>query len=323
MLIQKKREYEWIELKNLCSLPPFLGLSMVLTVFTQTMIAVLARIVANPLSNVFQKRLTQRAADPLFVISATYASLALVCLLAWPELRVWGLPPAFWYSMLITSVLAMFGNVFLVKALHIGDLSVLGPINAYKSVVGLLISIFLLNEVPGWWGVLGVVLILTGSYVVLADTQQKGFSWRVFGRPEVKLRLAALLCSAIDGAFLKKAILVSTPIVAFFYWCVLGFLCTLVWILISMRHQWRQQVGLIVSQKITFIALCGAVGVTQIASNVALAGMPVGYALALFQTSALLSVLFGYRFFQEQGILRKLIGAGIMVIGAVLITILG
>ncbi|MFD2938198.1 EamA family transporter [Spirosoma flavum] len=294
-----------------------------------TSFAILVRILANPLSNVFQKQLTQRSANPLFVISATYGILMLVCLAFWPQLRFTGLLFEFWQSMLISSLFAMFGNVFLVKAMHTGDLSVLGPINAYKAIVGMLIGVFLLNEIPGWWGLTGVLLIVAGSYIVLNDKQQrKEISLQsekvgLFRRPEVKLRLAALVFSAIDGAFLKKAIILSTPTIAFFYWCAIGFGLTLIWISLTMRTTWRAQTTLLVSQKTTYLALCATVGVTQMASNVVLADMPVGYALALFQTSALVSVLFGYQFFNEQGILRKLIGAGVMVAGAVLITVLG
>lgn len=288
-----------------------------------TALAVLVRIVANPLSNVFQKQLTQRAADPLFVISATYGSLALACVVFWPQLRFASLPAAFWQSMLVVGLFAMVGNVFLVKALQIGDLSVLGPINAYKSVVGLVAGIFLLNEIPGWWGLLGVSLIVVGSYVLLSTKQQaKNFSWIVFQRPEVKLRLAALVFSAIDGAFLKKAIILSTPTVAFFYWCLFGFAFTLAWMLITMRERLREQTELLFAQRTRYLLLFVAVGITQLAGNLVLADVPVGYALALFQISALVSVLFGYQFFNEQGILRKLAGAGIMVVGAVLITLL-
>ena len=296
---------------------------------TVTSVAVLARILANPLANVLQKQLTQREANPLFVISATYGLLMLACLAFWPQLRFAGLPAGFWQSILLTSLFAMVGNVFLVRAMHIGDLSVLGPINAYKSVVGLLFGIILLGEIPGWWGLAGVLLIIAGSYVVLIDKRQASNSSPesakigVFQRPEVKLRLAALVFSAVDGVFLKKAILLSSPTIAFFYWCVIGFGFTLVWIGLTMRSTFREQMALVLSQKITYLALCISVGITQLASNVALASMPVGYALALFQTSALVSVLFGYHFFSEQGILRKLIGAGIMVAGAMLITILG
>lgn len=297
---------------------------MLLIIITVTWLAVLVRIIANPLSNVFQKQLTQRSADPLFVIAATYGFLAMACLAVWPQLQFTGLSSEFWQSMVIVGVFAVVGNLFLVKALHIGDLSVLGPINAYKSVIGLIVSIFLLNEIPGLWGLAGVLLIVAGSYVVLGTKQQrKGFAWSVFKRPEVKLRLAALVFSAVDGAFLKKAIVLSTPTIAFFYWCLFGFGFTFIWICLTLRKQWQEQAKLLFSQKSLYLALFLTVGVTQVASNIALADMPVGYALALFQTSALVSVLFGYQFFNERGILRKLIGAGIMVAGAVMITMFG
>lgn len=261
---------------------------MPLTMITVTSVAVLARIIANPLANVLQKQLTQREANPLFVISATYGLLMLACLAVWPQLRFTGLPAGFWQSILLTSLFAMVGNVFLVRAMYIGDLSVLGPINAYKSVVGLLFGIILLGEVPGWWGLTGVLLIIAGSYVVLIDKRQvsnlttESARTGVFQRPEVKLRLAALVFSAVDGVFLKKAILLSLPTIAFFYWCVIGFGFTLIWIGLTMRPTFRQQMTLVRSQKITYLALCVSVGITQLASNIALASMPVGYALALF-----------------------------------------
>ncbi|GAB2548773.1 EamA family transporter [Spirosoma aerophilum] len=301
---------------------------MLLTIVTVTSFAVLTRILVNPLQNVFQKQLTQRLANPLFIMAVTYGVLTLTCLAFWPQLRFADLPDAFWPNMVFTSLFAMFGNVFLVRAIGLGDLSVLGPINAYKAVVGMLFSMFLLHEIPGWWGLIGMLLIIAGSYVVLNDRRRESSSEQtslvpLWKRPEIKLRLAALVFSAIDGTFLKKAILLSTPTTAFFYWCLLGFGFTFVWIALTMRATWWAQTRLLFSQKTTYLALCITAGISQLVSNVALANMPVGYALALFQISALISVFFGYRFFNEQGILRKLIGAVIMVGGAVLITLLG
>ncbi|ADB41223.1 DMT family transporter [Spirosoma linguale] len=301
---------------------------MILTLATVTSLAVLTRIVVNPLQNVFQKQLTQRLVDPLFIMSATYGGLTIACLSAWPQLQFAGLPTAFWQTMVVTSLFAMFGNVFLVRAIGLGDLSVLGPINAYKAVVGMVFSIFLLHEIPGWWGLVGILLIIAGSYVVLTDRQSRKSPTQadyvpLWKRPEIKLRLAALVFSAIDGTFLKKSILLSTPTTAFFYWCLFGFGFSFVWIALTMRARWWSQATLVFSQKTTYLALCATAGISQLVSNIALASMPVGYALALFQISALISVLFGYQFFNEQGILRKLIGAGIMVGGAVLITLLG
>src|SRR3954471_14416860 len=131
-----------------------------------TAFVVAARIVANPISNVFQKRLASQAADPLFVIGATHGLLTIPCLLLVPWTSAAG--PAFWANITIAAVLAVSGNVLLVYALRSGDLSMLGPINAYKAFVSLVLGIFLLGEVPTVSGLAGMVLILGGSVIVFA-----------------------------------------------------------------------------------------------------------------------------------------------------------
>ncbi|WP_128545517.1 DMT family transporter [Larkinella soli] len=295
---------------------------MLLFIITLTTLAVIIRIVANPLSNVFQKQLTQRSAEPLFVTSATYGFLSLLSLFFWKDISLTALSPAFWYNALIVSILAVLGNVFLVRALRTGDLSVLGPVNAYKSVVSIVFGIVLLNEVPSWLGLLGVALIVAGSYFVLGSGRlEGGFSWQLLRRPEIQLRLAALVCSAIEAVFIKRAMLLSSAVTTFVFWCVLGFVLSLVWVGVALRGRWQEQVRLLFSQKITYLALFLSVGLMQFSTNVAFDGTQVGYALALFQTSALLSVLFGYQFFKEKNILPKLIGAAIMVTGAALIVV--
>jgi drug/metabolite transporter (DMT)-like permease len=50
--------------------------------------------------------------------------------------------------------------------------------------------------------------------------------------------------------------------------------------------------------------------------------MAVGYALSLFQLSAIVSVLLGYGFFKERDISKKLIGSAIMIIGTIVIILL-
>jgi drug/metabolite transporter (DMT)-like permease len=51
--------------------------------------------------------------------------------------------------------------------------------------------------------------------------------------------------------------------------------------------------------------------------------LPVGYSLALFQLSTLISVFLGYRYFQEGQIRKRLLGSVIMAAGAMLIVLLG
>src|SRR6185436_1592038 len=128
---------------------------------------VAARIVANPISNALQKRLTQHTANPIFIIAVTHALLTPAVLpvaLSGDALRLGG---EFWFNITLCASLAVASNVLLVFALRTSDLSVLGPINAYKSVVSLALGIFLIGELPAPLGLAGVLLIVAGSYFVV------------------------------------------------------------------------------------------------------------------------------------------------------------
>ena len=125
----------------------------------------------QPAFELFQKQLTQRSANPVFIIAVVHATLTAMCL---PLLLVRGTlaiapGPEVWVNMVICALLAVAGNVLLVHAVKAVDLSVLGPINAYKSVVGLVLGIFLIGERPTAMGVAGTLLIVAGSYFVVDD----------------------------------------------------------------------------------------------------------------------------------------------------------
>ena len=85
------------------------------------------------------------------------------------------LPWQFWVYVAVGGLFGAVGNGFLVMALRRGDLSVLGPINSYKSVVGIIVGIVLLGELPSLMGLAGVAIIILGSYFVF-DTTEEGFS---------------------------------------------------------------------------------------------------------------------------------------------------
>lgn len=295
---------------------------MVFVIITLTTVAIVVRIVSSPLSNVFQKQLTQRAAEPLFVSSATYGFLSLLTIPFWDELNLARLPLDFWWNVLIFNAIGVLGNVLLIKAIRTGELSVLGPVNAYKSVVSIVFGILLLNEIPSWLGAVGVALIVAGSYVVLGSGKGgRGFSLDILKQPEIQFRLIALVCSAIEAVFIKRAMILSSPMTTFVLWCAIGFLISFGWIILTLRGRLKEQIRVFSAQKGTYAALFVSTGCMQFSTNVAFGGMQVGYVLALFQTSALLNVLFGYQFFKEQHIVQKLIGAAIMVAGAAMIVI--
>ena len=69
-----------------------------------------------------------------------------------------------------------------------------------------------------------------------------------------------------------------------------------------------------------YLVLC--IGTMQYTTNYVFDHMEVGYALALFQLSTIVSIFLGYRIFKEENITKKLIGSVIMVAGSVMIILL-
>ena len=279
------------------------------------------RVLVNPLSNVFQKLLVGRGMSPSVVVGVTHGLLALVSL---PLLAIEPPPgtPEFWGSMTVCAVLAVASNALLVKALRMSDLSILGPVNSYKAVVSLIPGIVLLNEVPSVAALAGVALIVAGSYF-LADKDQtakgeRGAFSRLFGNRGVQYRIAALVLSAVEAVFLKRALLASSAFPTFAIWSLLGFILLLPFIarLVAANGVSKQGNSQVAP---TCLLLAITTGLMQFTTIVIFGGFQVAAALALFQTSTLVSVLLGWRVFREPDIVQRFAGSAIMAAGAVLI----
>lgn len=291
-----------------------------------TALYVTLRIVANPLSNVFQKQLTIRGAHPLAVIAVTHAILTPVALSFLPMVAWDRLDSVFWVNIVLCAGLAVVGNALLVYALREGDLSILGPINAYKSVLSLFLAVIFLGEIPSVAGVAGVFLVLAGSLFVVerAPGQAHNRALLQFMRDRgVQLRLAALVFSATEAVFLKRAILHSTPLVTFLFWSILGLPFALIAVAVLRRSVEGFDARRMAGNGRLCLGLALTTGLMQAATLFTFGKLQVGYSLALFQLSTLVSVFLGHHFFRERNIKRRLIGSLIMVAGAVLIVSLG
>ncbi len=303
-----------------------------------TLVALVVRIFANPAASLFRKQLTlpggerggndgTRVAggnDPVVVNLVTYIVLSVACV-PWALGVDWGaMPREFWWNCLLVGLFGGIGNAYVVMALQCGELSVLGPVNSWKSVVGMAVGVVVLGEVPGLWGLVGVALIVGGSYFVLVRTGER-FSWKLLGRRDIRYRLWAMIFTAIEAVFIKQVIVLSSTGVSFIVWCWFGGLMAAVVALISRRGKGRGSKRGISFRKgdvPLYVGVAACVGLSQYSTNAVFAGMDVGYALALFQLSAVVSVFLGWRVFRESGIARKLVGSAIMIAGSVVIILL-
>lgn len=286
-----------------------------------TAFSLILRILSNPIGNVFQKKLTEQQNHPLLVNFLTFFILSILCIVpAWRQ--DWEqVSELSWYYGIIAGVFGAIGNGFLVKALQGGDLSILGPINSYKSVVGILVGIVFLHEIPNIWGIAGIILIIYGSYFVL-DTMQERFSWRLLKNKDIQYRIAAMVLTAIEAIFIKKVILYSSTMVSFFFWCWFGAFFSFILLFVFKVRFLKELKQIKFHHLPAYGCLVLCIGTMQYTTNYVFSHMNVGYALALFQLSTLVSIILGYRIFKEQNIKKKLLGAIIMVIGSGVIILL-
>ena len=131
-----------------------------------------------------------------------------------------------------------------------------------------------------------------------------------------------MILTAIEAILIKRVIQLSSPEVGFLSWCWTGAFFSF-WL----AKLYGQKIGPEISKirpydikRFAWLVIC--IGIMQFSTNYVFKYMDVGYALALFQLSVIVSVFFGHRYFGEKNILKKLVGAVIMLAGSVLIILL-
>lgn len=276
-------------------------------------IAILFRIFSNSFSNVFQKKLTKsgEAATSINCINYILMSLISIPLLLLVNFSL--ITPEFWLYAIAGGITGAIGNCFMVLALKQGELSVLGPINSYKAIVGMIFGIFLLHEYPNIYGVLGIGLIIIGSYFILESP-------KALLRKDIQYRIYALIFTAIEAVFIKKVIILSSIASSFIISSFLGAIFSY----LIMRILENEKLHIPTKKNsIMYISTTLCFAIMTFTTAYVFKYMNVGYALSLFQLSIILNVILGYKLFNEKKLIKKLLGSLIILIGSAAILIFG
>lgn len=265
---------------------------------------IIVRIFSNSGLNVFQKLLTERGGHSSVVNFYTYFGLSLISLVMLPFLSI-QMSADLVLNFICMGLLGALGNYFIIKALSKGELSSLAPINSYKPIVALIIGFLYLKEVPSYAAVLGICLIIFGTFIM--------YSQKLITNNEAVLyRIYALIFSGTEAVFIKKVLLLTGVAESFVLWSFAGLLFSSFFILISKKPL------KIVSIKYQLLLVL-SVAFMQYSTNFVFSKINVAYALAIFQLSTILSVFLGISIFDEKNLMRKICASCIMVAGAVLI----
>ncbi len=131
------------------------------------LLIVLGRVFSSAAANVFQKQFTHKGLHSLFIVMLSYLVLACISLPLLILVEYNAIDHSFWINILLAALLDMAGTLFLVLSLSKTDLSVFGPLNAYKVVISMILALIFLGEVPSFQGLSGVIIILLGSFFVI------------------------------------------------------------------------------------------------------------------------------------------------------------
>ena len=274
----------------------------------------IVRIFSNPIANALQKKLAEDI-SPTVINFYTYAILSL-CYIPYVSkyINLEDLSLELIILVLIAGLLCTFGNICLIKSIHIGELSVLGPINSYKSIVGLVIAFILLKETPSLFAIAGILLIIFGSKFIF-ESEAEGFSFKLLKRKDIQLRILALILTGAEAAFLKKIIVLSSVETCFIFWCFMGAFWSALLMVTSGKKfiiDFKSNMSLLF-----LISIC--IGFMQYSTNYVFENMNVACALALFQLSTLITVFLGCKYFEERHLIKKILGSIIMITGSVII----
>lgn len=276
-------------------------------------IAIFIRVAANSLSNVFQKKLAFEGENPVIVNFINYLLLSLlsVPLLFFVDYSAVNL--TFLLYALAGGLTGAVCNCFMVMALEKGELSVLGPINSYKAVIGLIFGMFILHEIPNMYGIMGILLIISGSYFILESPG-------ALMKKDIQYRIYALIFSAIEAVFIKKVIILSSITASFITSSFLGAIFS--FIIMNIFSSSKLQLP-VKRHSIMYILTALCFGLMTFTTAYVFKYMNVGCALSLFQLSIIINVILGYKLFNEKKLIKKLFGSLIILIGSATILIFG
>ena len=276
-------------------------------------IAILFRIFSNSFSNVFQKKLTKSGEAATCINCINYILMSLISIPLLLLVNFSLITPEFWLYAIAGGITGAIGNCFMVLALKQGELSVLGPINSYKAIVGMIFGIFLLHEYPNIYGLLGIGLIIIGSYFILESP-------KALLRKDIQYRIYALIFTAIEAVFIKKVIILSSIASSFIISSFLGAIFSY----LIMRILENEKLHIPTKKNsIMYISTTLCFALMTFTTAYVFKYMNVGYALSLFQLSIIINVILGYKLFNEKKLIKKLLGSLIILIGSAAILIFG
>lgn len=270
------------------------------------------------------KKLLNTGINERFLLSLILGSAGVIILIVssiigFPEIK-----DGFLIAFIGTSILNAFAQWFWYRAIQQENVSIISPIRLISSPLILITSFFILGEKPNMWGIIGVLIIVVGLWMLL-DTriEIKKISLRKIAKYSgVWFAFLGAVLFAFSFPLDKQAVVSSSSI----------FSASLVFITVSILNfiigyttSKNKNKFCVIPKSVSFllplIILVFAVGsVLALESlNYSLAG----YASSVKRLSVLWAVIFSGVFLQERKYEKRIIATVVMLVGLSLMVFFG
>ncbi len=267
--------------------------------------------------------LSKHSLNQLDTYVVAWASMVFTTLFLLPVLLIVHIPPLgpqFGLALLGGGSLNVIAFTLYIKAIKASDLSLTVPIVTLTPLFLLVTSPLILHESASFADIIGICLIVVGSYVLNLRARSQGYFAPVralFREPGTRLMLIVAFLWSFTSTFDKVGVQNSSPIFwafALFAYLALGMLPIALYKSRPHLHQIGNNLGIL-----SAIGVCTAISVAFQMWAVSLTLLT--NVIAIKRTSALMSVYLGHVIFKEKGLQERLLGSAIMVTGVIVMTV--
>ena len=226
----------------------------------------------------------------------------------------------FWPVLIINAFLNALAIILFWRGVKLSDLSLAIPLITFIPIFVLIISSFLTHEIPSFFGIIGVMIIVMGAYLLNLDKKIRNV-WQPFyaiiHKPGSKFILIVTILWSFSTVLDKIAILKSNPVIYLFYLNLATMLILLPLVLFKF-------VGKIKPKYFLIMLVMGVIaGMGLLTQFNAVKYTFVSYVSAIKTSSVIFTIILGHFIFKEKNIKERLSGSVVMILGALLIIFYG
>lgn len=260
-----------------------------------------------------KKEATRTPAIVLAWVREFYALPFLLPLLFFIEIPE--IQPGFWSAMTLLVILDLITTFLYMRAIQIAPLSLTIPYLGLTPIFLLLVPVVVLGETLSIVGIIGVVLVSFGTYILQIDRAKYGIlePWLAIirNRGSLYMLIVALLYS-VTATYGKVAIIKSSPLfmtIIYFSLLALGFSLMLLF-------TERKNYGILFKFPVPKLKIGLAMALMAVAHFSAIGMIQVAYMISIKRLSLLFAIIYGAVLFKENNLRERLLGGIIILSGA-------